>query len=89
MPSLTPEALITRHVEKLRARPDHEKVEQVLARAGLTVAGEHVTRAGRAITNEDCQLYKHAVRDVYGDATYSFAKVNFVLGGCSCRDCIN
>jgi hypothetical protein len=72
-----------------RARRGSIKVEQVLARAGLTLEGQQVTRAGRAVTNDDCQLYKHAVRAVYGDATYAFAKVNFVLGGCSCRDCIN
>lgn len=89
MPSLTAESLISRHVEKLRARPDKEKLDQVLAIAGLTVAGEHVMRAGRVVTGDDCQVYKHAVRDVYGAATYSFTKVNFVLGGCTCGDCKN
>ena len=89
MPALAPEVLIARHVEKLRTRPDAEKVPQVLARAGLTMAGEKVTRAGHAATLEDCRAYKHAVRDVYGDATYAFTKVNFVLGGCTCPDCLN
>ena len=90
MPALAPETLIARHLEKLRARPDAEKIDKVLTIAGLTVAGEKViTRFGREATTDDCRAYKHAVRDVYGDATYAFTKVNFVLGGCTCRDCLN
>ena len=87
MPMLPPEVLIARHIEKLRTRPDTQKIDQVLALAGLTVAGEHVTNNGRGPTEEDCRKYKHAVREIYGEATYAFTKVNFVLGGCACRDC--
>ena len=89
MPALAPETLIARHIEKLRARPDADKIDKVLAIAGLTVAGEHVTRGGRQATTDDCRAYKHAVRDVYGATTYAFTKVNFVLGGCTCPDCLN
>ncbi|HEX7829822.1 MAG TPA: hypothetical protein VF787_09200 [Thermoanaerobaculia bacterium] len=88
MQASTPEVLIARHVEKLRARPDREKLDQVLSRSGLKLDGEHVARVtGHDITSADCMAYKRAVRDVYGDATYAFTKVNFVLGGCTCRDC--
>jgi hypothetical protein len=87
VPALAPEVLISRHYEKLRARADAEKLQSVLARAGLTVAGGHVMHGGHTATVEDCYAYKRAVREVYGDATYAFAKVNFVLGGCTCPDC--
>jgi hypothetical protein len=78
--------LITRHVEKLLTRPDKEKVTQLLAKAGLTFDGKVVHGDG-PITARECGTYKRAVRAVYGDTTYSFAKVNFLLGGCSCEEC--
>lgn len=87
MPVLAPDALIARHLEKLRSRPDHDKIPQVLSRAGLTLMGDRVTHGGSPVTVADCQVYKRAVREIYGEATYAFTKVNFVLGGCSCRDC--
>lgn len=87
MPSLAPGTLIFRHIEKLRKHQDAQKVDQVLAQAGLTIVGEHVTKGGRDATFQDCQTYKQAIRAVHGDAIYSFAKVNFVLGGCTCGDC--
>lgn len=91
MPQLAPEELISRHIAKLLAsRPgSEEKVDQVLERVGLVRVGERVThRNGGEVTSTDCRTYKHAVKDVFGDAVYSFAKVNFVLGGCSCTDCV-
>lgn len=87
MPTLNPEALLTRHVEKLRARPDGDKVSEVLSRAGLRLVGGRVSHGMRTIDISDCYAYKQAVKQVYGDAIYAFAKVNFLLGGCSCRDC--
>lgn len=87
MPSLAPAVLIARHVEKLRSRPDAEKIDEVLSRTGLRVVGDHAVDGARPLTAEDCYAYKHAVRDVYGDTAYSFARVNFVLGGCTCSDC--
>ena len=87
MTNLAPDALIARHVAKLMARPDNDRIPQVLQKAGLTLTGEKVTRGGSAVTLSDCQRYKRAIKEVYGDATYSFTKVNFVLGGCTCDDC--
>lgn len=87
MATAQPEVLIARHLARLRALPDPARIPQVLAKAGLTVDGEHVTRGGATITSGDCERYKRAIRDVYGEATYAFAKVNFVLGGCDCADC--
>lgn len=88
MATTAPDVLIARHMEKLRARPDSdEKLSQVLSRAGLRMSGDKVTRDGHELTPTDCYTYKRAVREVYGDATYAFTKVNFVLGGCTCRDC--
>ena len=87
MPALAPDLLIARHLDKLRSRPDHDKIDLVLTSAGLSVDGQKVTRGGRDVTVEDCWAYKQAVRQIYGEATYSFTKVNFVLGGCTCRDC--
>lgn len=87
MPSLSPATLIARHVEKLRARPDFDKIEQLLVSRAFCIDDAGVTRHGQPVTEQDCYDYKQAVREVYGDAAYSFARVNFVLGGCRCRDC--
>jgi len=87
MPVLSPDVLIARHIEKLRARPDSERIGQVLARAGLEMKNDTVTHFGLPATADDCFKYKQSVREIYGDATYAFTKVNFVLGGCTCRDC--
>ncbi|HET8773011.1 MAG TPA: hypothetical protein VFP80_04440 [Thermoanaerobaculia bacterium] len=81
------EVLIARHVVKLMARPDHDKIERVLSRVGLVLRDGRISRAGGSVTPADCSAYKHAIRDEYGDATYAFTKVNFVLGGCTCDDC--
>jgi hypothetical protein len=88
MPAFAPAVLIARHVERLRAHPQAQKIDQVLAQAGLTLLGDRITKAGGEVTANDCQAYKQAVRAVYGDAVYAFTKVNFVLGGCTCRDCL-
>ncbi|HYK03857.1 MAG TPA: hypothetical protein VE974_19030 [Thermoanaerobaculia bacterium] len=87
MAALAPDALIARHLEKLRARPDSDKIPQVLSRAGLMIVGGRITHGGSPVTPSDCQNYKRAVRAVYGEATYAFTKVNFVLGGCTCAEC--
>jgi hypothetical protein len=87
MPALAPSALIARHVEKLRSQSGAEKVEQLLHGHGFRIDGVSVTHYGRPVTEQDCFEYKQAVREVYGDAAYSFARVNFVLGGCRCRAC--
>lgn len=89
MPQFEPGTLIARHVEKLLARPDSARVEELLRLAHLSRAGDRVTHRGVTATTESCYEYKQAVRLLYGDAVYSFAKVNFVLGGCQCRDCAN
>jgi hypothetical protein len=87
MPALAPDALIARHVEKLRSRPDSEKIEQLLTRAGISMSSGKLTHNGRELVMEDCYRYKRAVQEIYGPATYAFTKVNFVLGGCTCADC--
>ena len=87
MATTTPSALIARHLQKLLTRPDKEKVNELLARTGLTFADGEVSSGGRPLTFHDCGMYKRAVRAVYGDAAYSFAKVNFMLGGCTCGEC--
>lgn len=89
MSTTDPEVLIARHVEKLMARSDKEKVDAVLSRAGLSFDGRRISGPGRPVRSADCSAYKHAVRDVYGDAVYAFTKVNFVLGGCTCPDCVS
>lgn len=87
MPQFEPEVLISRHVEKLMARPDKDRVDELLRRANLVLDGKKVLRPGGAVTADSCYEYKQTVRQLYGEAVYSFAKVNFVLGGCQCRDC--
>jgi len=87
MPQFEPETLISRHVEKLLARPDKDRVDELLRRAQLIRAGNTVIRPGGPVTSESCYQYKQLVKQLYGEAVYSFAKVNFVLGGCECRDC--
>lgn len=87
MPHFEPGALIARHVEKLMARSDKERVDELLRRAHLVRAGDKVVRPGGDVTPQSCYEYKQLVKQLYGDAVYSFAKVNFVLGGCQCPDC--
>lgn len=87
MPRFSPETLISRHVEKLLARPDKERVDEVLRRSHLVRTGDTVINPAGAVTAESCYQYKQIVKQIYGDLAYSFAKVNFVLGGCECRDC--
>jgi hypothetical protein len=87
MTAAPPEELIARHVEKLLARPDHDKVQRVLSRAGLVLQEGRISHTAGPVTAADCSNYKHAIREVYGDAVYAFTKVNFVLGGCICADC--
>jgi hypothetical protein len=88
MRTMTPAVLIGRHIEKLRRSAGPEKIDQVLAQTDLISDGAVVKKPGGSeVTVSDCQKYKQAVRAVCGDAVYSFAKVNFVLGGCTCDDC--
>ncbi|HYI09246.1 MAG TPA: hypothetical protein VEK57_09245 [Thermoanaerobaculia bacterium] len=87
MPQFPPETLISRHVEKLLARGDQERVDELLRQCELTRFGTKVVNPRGTITEESCYRYKQLVKQLYGEAAYSFAKVNFVLGGCQCRDC--
>ena len=87
MPQFEPETLISRHVEKLLARPDKDRVDDLLRRAQLVRTGNTVIHPGGKVDTESCYQYKQLVKQLYGEAVYSFAKVNFVLGGCQCRDC--
>jgi len=87
MAYLPPESRIARHVEKLLAYGQNSKVDDVLERSGLYRQGSTIQSAAGSITDDTCYLYKQAVKAVYGDTAYSFAKVNFVLSGCQCRDC--
>lgn len=89
MTASEPAVLIARHVEKLMSRPDRDKVQEVLARSGLTLRDGRVSHAGLGVTTEDSRNYKRAIREVYGEAVYAFTKVNFVLGGCTCNECVN
>lgn len=86
MPTFPAEVLISRHIEKLSTRPDKERVDVLLDRCRLSREGGSVTSREK-IDFETCYRYKQCVKEVYGDAAYSFAKVNFVLGGCRCKDC--
>lgn len=87
MPQFTPDALISRHVEKLIAQSGRERAEELLRRCELVLTGTRVINLHGPITDETCYRYKQHVRLLYGDAAYAFAKVNFMLGGCGCMDC--
>ena len=87
MAYLAPDARIARHVAKLMSSGAPEKVDALLERCGLYRDGSTVHSKNGFITDETCYSYKQAVKAVYGDTTYSFAKVNFVLSGCNCTDC--
>jgi hypothetical protein len=87
MADLTPEELISRHVQKMLERLDPRKVEELLRRCHLVRVGDVVHRPTGTLTENDSFEYKQAVKEIFGDAVYSFAKVNFVLGGCHCRLC--
>lgn len=87
MSGASPDVLIIRHVEKLLAQSDNERVQRVLSRAGLILSDGKISGSGGGVTVDDCSTYKRAVREIYGDTAFAFAKVNFVLGGCTCQDC--
>jgi len=87
MPFLPPEVRISRHIEKLLAYAGENKLQDILDRCGLVREGSSVHSRNGFVTDDSCYEYKQAVRDVIGETAYSFAKVNFVLAGCKCRDC--
>jgi hypothetical protein len=87
MPYLPPDARIARHVEKLMKYGTVAKVETLLEQCGLYRTGTIIHSKNGFITDETCYTYKQAVKAIYGDTAYAFAKVNFVLSGCSCADC--
>jgi hypothetical protein len=87
MPFLPPDQRIARHVEKLLGYRNPENVDVLLERCGLYRSGGTIHSKTGFITDETCYSYKQAVKAVYGDSSYAFAKVNFLLSGCSCADC--
>lgn len=88
VPHLPPRVLIARHLERLLSRQENaEKAGQLLARCGLTGSGETLRGPRGEITDEDCYQYKQALKEIFGDTVYRFGRVNFVLGGCQCREC--
>lgn len=87
MPFLPPEVRISKHVEKLLAYTSESKINEILDRSGLVRDGTSVHSRIGFVTDESCYQYKQALREIIGETAYSFAKVNFVLAGCQCRDC--
>ena len=87
MPFLPPDVRISRHVQKLLTFGSSSKIDQVLDRCDLVRDGESVHSRSGFLTDESCYAYKQAVKEVYGETAYAFAKVNFVLAGCKCPDC--
>ena len=87
MPYLPPDVRIARHVEKLLTFGSAAKVDEVLGRCGLSRDDTSVHSGLGFVTDESCYAYKQAIKEVFGETAYAFAKVNFVLAGCQCRDC--
>ena len=87
MPFLPPDVRISRHVEKLLTYIDESKIDDVLHRCGLVRDGSSVHCQTGFVSDQSCYEYKQAVKNVLGETAYAFAKVNFVLAGCRCRDC--
>jgi hypothetical protein len=87
MPFLPPDVRISRHVDRLLTFAPESKVHEVLDRCGLVREGSSVHSRNGFLTDETCYQYKQALKEILGDTAYSFAKVNFVLAGCKCRDC--
>ena len=87
MPYLPPDVRIARHVEKLLGFAAASKVDDVLDRCGLVRDDTSVHLPSGFVTDQNCYEYKQAVRNILGETAYAFAKVNFVLAGCKCRDC--
>jgi hypothetical protein len=84
----SPADLISRHLDRLASRPDvAQKVDQVLERCDLVRSHDGLRKRAGEISAADCQRYKEALKHIYGDAIYRFARVNFMLGGCACDDC--
>lgn len=83
-----PQMLISRHVNRLVEKSETEKIEKVLRQVDLVRQGGIVHRSdGRPVSFEDCYRYKQALKEILGSDVYTYAKVNFVLGGCQCADC--
>lgn len=87
MPFLPPDVRIARHLEKLQGYTASSKLDEILDLCGLARDGSSVHSREGFISDRNCYEYKQAVRDVIGETAYAFAKVNFVLAGCKCRDC--
>ena len=58
-----------------------------MARCGLIRDGALVHSRNGFVTADGCYDHKQAVREIFGETAYAFAKVNFVFVGCKCRDC--
>jgi hypothetical protein len=83
-----PQMLISRHVTRLIEIWGPDQVRELLKRSGLRQKSGLVERIDdQFITMQNCQEYKQFVRELFGDRTYDFARVNFILGGCRCPDC--
>jgi hypothetical protein len=77
---------IARHIEQLAKARDEQKIAELLRVAGLRLNGASVeTLHGGAVTDDTCIAYVAAVESMFGSAVCSFAKVNFVLAGCTCH----
>jgi hypothetical protein len=75
---------IQRHLQQVQKIRGDEKVPLLLEKAGLALEGTKlVRRGGGPIGSRECDGYLEAVKEVMGLPTYSFARVNFRLAGCS------
>jgi hypothetical protein len=78
------EGHIARHLTEMGRIRSAEHVTQLLQGSGLRFDGEHVTRLdGSPLTDADCLRYLDTVKAVLGAAPHSFARVNFLLAGCT------
>jgi hypothetical protein len=74
-----------RHLQKLKPRFDHTRVQELLDAAGLQEGSGGVkSAAGGEIAPMHCAAYLDALRGILGDAEYYPARVNFILARCSC-----
>ena len=88
MSSGLPQMLISRHITRLLELWGEDKIPELLKLSCLRRSGDAIERIdGSILTMQDCYNYKLHVRELFGDRTYEFARVNFILGGCRCHDC--
>jgi hypothetical protein len=77
-------AHVLRHLDQLAKLHGDDRLGLLLEESGLVRMEKSLrTVAGTEVGGSACARYLEAVRRVFGDTSWSFARVNFTLAGCT------